>query len=178
MILVDSQDASPIYEQVYRRIRTLIMTEALKEGEQLPSVRSLAMELSINPNTIQRAYSLLEQEKLVYVVKGRGNFVAHNDEIPTMKRKQFIEKCQKIIREARQMGLTGEEISRDAVASVWRKKMIEIKHITKSFDGCKAVEDVSVTIKEGQVFGLIGTNGAGKSTTLRIMNRYHETRCG
>ena len=41
MILVDSQDASPIYEQVYRRIRTLIMTEALKEGEQLPSVRSL-----------------------------------------------------------------------------------------------------------------------------------------
>lgn len=114
MILVDSQDASPIYEQVYRRIRTLIMTEALKEGEQLPSVRSLAMELSINPNTIQRAYSLLEQEKLVYVVKGRGNFVAHNDEIPTMKRKQFIEKCQKIIREARQMeerGLTGEEIT-------------------------------------------------------------------
>ena len=100
MILVDSQDASPIYEQVYRRIRTLIMTEALKEGEQLPSVRSLAMELSINPNTIQRAYSLL-----------RGNFVAHNDEIPTMKRKQFIEKCQKIIREARQMGLTGEEIT-------------------------------------------------------------------
>lgn len=60
MILVDSQDASPIYEQVYRRIRTLIMTEALKEGEQLPSVRSLAMELSINPNTIQRAYSLLD----------------------------------------------------------------------------------------------------------------------
>ena len=69
------------------------------------------MELSINPNTIQRAYSLLEQEKLVYVVKGRGNFVAHNDEIPTMKRKQFIENCQKIIREARQMGLTGEEIT-------------------------------------------------------------------
>lgn len=72
MILVDSQDASPIYEQVYRRIRTLIMTEALKEGEQLPSVRSLAMELSINPNTIQRAYSLLEQEKLVYVVREEG----------------------------------------------------------------------------------------------------------
>ena len=47
--------------------------------------------------------------------------------------------------------------------------MIEIKHITKSFDGCKAVEDVSVTIKEGQVFGLIGTNGAGKSTIGRIL---------
>ena len=53
--------------------------------------------------------------------------------------------------------------------------MIEIKHITKSFDGCKAVEDVSVTIKEGQVFGLIGTNGAGKST---YYDRYHETGCG
>ena len=47
--------------------------------------------------------------------------------------------------------------------------MIEIKHITKSFDGCKAVEDVSVTIKEGQVFGLIGTNGAGKRYDARIM---------
>ena len=111
MIFIDYNDKRPIYEQVTEKIQTLILNGALEPDSKLPSVRSLAMELSINPNTIQRAYSELEREGFIYSGKGRGNFVAHNDEIPTMKRKQFIEKCLKIIREARQMGLTGEEIS-------------------------------------------------------------------
>ena len=111
MIFIDYNDKRPIYEQVTEKIQTLILNGVLEPDSKLPSVRSLAMELSINPNTIQRAYSELEREGFIYSVKGRGNFVAHNDEIPTMKRKQFIEKCQKIIREARQMGLTGEEIT-------------------------------------------------------------------
>ena len=73
---MDYQDRRPIYEQVTEKFRMLIYQEALPAGSRLPSVRQLAMELSINPNTIQRAYAELEQEGLIYPVKGRGNFVA------------------------------------------------------------------------------------------------------
>ena len=62
MIILDYQDRRPIYEQITERFRTLIYQGALPAGSRLPSVRQLAMELSINPNTIQRAYMTLEQE--------------------------------------------------------------------------------------------------------------------
>ena len=75
MIILDYQDRRPIYEQITEKFRTLIYQGALLAGCRLPSVRQLAMELSINPNTIQRAYMTLEQEGLIYPVKGKGNFV-------------------------------------------------------------------------------------------------------
>ena len=65
MIILDYQDRRPIYEQITERFRTLIYQGALPAGSRLPSVRQLAMELSINPNTIQRAYMTLEQEGLI-----------------------------------------------------------------------------------------------------------------
>ena len=75
MIRLDYRDARPIYEQVRDGLRSLMVTGVLAAGEKLPSVRSLATELAINPNTIQRAYSQLETEGYVYTVSGRGTFV-------------------------------------------------------------------------------------------------------
>ena len=63
MIILDYQDRRPIYEQITEKFRTLIYQGALPAGCRLPSVRQLAMELSINPNTIQRAYMTLEQRE-------------------------------------------------------------------------------------------------------------------
>ena len=76
MITIDYQSKLPLYEQIAKRFQTLILKGALPPDSQMPSVRSLAMDLSINPNTIQKAYSLLEQERYLYPVKGRGNFVS------------------------------------------------------------------------------------------------------
>ena len=78
MIILDYRDRRPIYEQVVERFQELMVSGALEKDSQLPSVRSLAMELSINPNTIQRAYAQLEQEGYIYTVSGRGSFVAMN----------------------------------------------------------------------------------------------------
>lgn len=61
MITIDYQSKLPLYEQIAKRFQTLILKGALPPDSQMPSVRSLAMDLSINPNTIQKAYSLLEQ---------------------------------------------------------------------------------------------------------------------
>ena len=73
--MIDYNDKRPIYEQIIDRFQTLIINGALEPNMQIPSVRSLAIELSINANTIQRAYSELEREGFIYSVKGRGNFV-------------------------------------------------------------------------------------------------------
>ena len=62
MIALDYRDRRPLYEQIIERFQDLMYQEVLKENEKLPSVRSLAMELSINPNTIQRAYTELERQ--------------------------------------------------------------------------------------------------------------------
>ena len=75
MILLDLKDSRPIYEQVAERLQELMMLRILEEDSQMPSVRSLAMELSINPNTIQRAYGELERRGYTYSIKGRGSFV-------------------------------------------------------------------------------------------------------
>lgn len=76
MITIDYKDRRPIYEQIMASIEDLAARGVLGPGSQLPSVRQLAMELSINPNTIQRAYSELEKAGVIYAVKGKGNFVA------------------------------------------------------------------------------------------------------
>ena len=75
MIRLDYRDARPIYEQVKDGLRRLMVTGVLAPGEKLPSVRSLAMDLAINPNTIQRSYRQLEMEGWIATVPGKGCFV-------------------------------------------------------------------------------------------------------
>lgn len=88
MIRLDYRDARPIYEQVKDGLRRLMVTGVLAPGEKLPSVRSLAMDLAINPNTIQRAYAQLEMEGYVYSVAGRGTFVAEGQEQNLVRRRE------------------------------------------------------------------------------------------
>ena len=76
MLNLDYRDARPIYEQVKDGLRRLMVTGVIREGERLPSVRTLASSLAINPNTIQRAYEALEGEGYLYSVTGKGTFAA------------------------------------------------------------------------------------------------------
>ena len=75
MIHLDHRDRRPIYQQVLDGFREQIRSSVLLEGDKLPSVRELAMELAINPNTIQRAYRELESEGWIASVAGKGSFV-------------------------------------------------------------------------------------------------------
>ena len=90
MITIDYQNRAPIYEQIVDRFQTLILKGVLPPGSQMPSVRSLAIELSINPNTIQKAYTALEQQGYIYPVKGRGNFVTENDNLLEQKKENSM----------------------------------------------------------------------------------------
>lgn len=105
MIWIDYTDATPIYEQIVARYKNLIVRGGLAPNEKMPSVRTLAMELSINPNTIQKAYAELERQGFVYTVKGRGNFVADNEGLKEMKEKEILQKLEAVAKEAEDSGV-------------------------------------------------------------------------
>lgn len=110
MIILDYKDRRPIYEQIVERFQELMVTGILEKDTQLPSVRSLAMELSINPNTIQRAYAELERQGYTYSVKGKGNFVAENSHIKESKREALCKKQEELAREAFTLGVEEERL--------------------------------------------------------------------
>ena len=110
MISLNYRDSRPIYEQIRDGLRKLIVTGALATDEKLPSVRNLAVELSINPNTIQKAYGELEREGFIYSVKGRGNFVSSNKELVEEKKKDILKRIKELVDEGKAIGLTKEEI--------------------------------------------------------------------
>jgi len=110
MIMIDYKDTRPIYEQVVEKIQTLILKGVLPNDSKLPSVRSLAIELSINPNTIQKAYAELERRGFVYTVKGRGNFVHYQDVLLNEKKEQLAEKIRLVLQEAEELGISKKEL--------------------------------------------------------------------
>ena len=109
MIHLDYRDNRPIYEQVRDGLRKLMVTGILRSGDKLPSVRALAMELAINPNTIQRAYAQLEAEGYILSVSGKGTFVAELDKQNRQRRAELEEKLRPVREELRSLGMTAEE---------------------------------------------------------------------
>ena len=111
MVTINYKDGRPFYEQVKDDLRRLVVSGVLRPGDKLPSVRELAGQLAINPNTIQRAYRELETEGYIISVPGRGSFAAHRDEENDKRRRELVERLRETARELRWLGLTEEEIA-------------------------------------------------------------------
>ena len=111
MIILDYRDTRPLYEQIVDKFQMLILSGALEPNSRMPSVRSLAVELSINPNTIQRAYSELERNGFLYTVKGKGNYVAYSDSLKDVRKQEILEKLRDLKKEALSMGMTVKELT-------------------------------------------------------------------
>lgn len=120
MIVIDYQDRRPLYEQIVEKFKMLIMRGVLEADTQMPSVRSLAADLSINPNTIQRAYAELERQGFIYPVKGRGNFISPNLKVKEERWKEYQQRLGKILREGKEMGLEKDRIL-ELTEEVWRE---------------------------------------------------------
>ncbi|RBW68275.1 GntR family transcriptional regulator [Bacillus taeanensis] len=111
MFELDVRSRKPIYEQLIDKIKELIINEVLEVDEKLPSVRILAQQLTINPNTIQKAYRELERQEYIYSIKGKGSFVsASAKEVNTEKLTKVKQELKKYLAEALYLGLTREEI--------------------------------------------------------------------
>lgn len=110
MLNLDFRDARPIYEQVKDGLRRLVITGAIQEGEKLPSVRSMASSLAINPNTIQRAYEALEAEGYVYSIPGKGSFAAPCTEVDKQRLENLLQQFDALTAELLFLGITGESL--------------------------------------------------------------------
>lgn len=113
MILLDFRDKRPIYEQIVEKLERLIAGGALEPDAKMPSVRSLGIELSVNPNTIQRAYNQLEQDGYLYTVSGRGSFVAPESEWRDGKKQRTLQDWLQVTLKAKEAGLTKSELIRE-----------------------------------------------------------------
>ena len=110
MIIIDYRDKRPLYEQVAEKLSQLIICGALESNTKLPSVRSLALDLSINPNTIQRAYMQLEQDGYIYTIVGRGNYVTDRTEWQKGYQVAARQELGESLAKAKSSGLTLEEV--------------------------------------------------------------------
>ena len=111
MIRLDYRDASPIYEQIKNGLKRLMVSGAMKKGDKLPSVRALATELAINPNTIQKAYTELENEGYIYSVPGRGSFASGEVKADEHRREELKQRIRALAAELRFMGVGKEELA-------------------------------------------------------------------
>ena len=112
MIQINYGHSKPIYEQVKDSLRQLMLAGLLKENEKLPSVRELAMQLTINPNTIQRAYRELEAEGYIVSVPGKGSFVAGGGGALDARREELKGAFLAAAQELYAIGMTEDELHR------------------------------------------------------------------
>ena len=110
MLFLDYQDRRPIYEQIVEKFRMLILSGAVEPSSKMPSVRQLAVELSINPNTIQRAYNELEGEGYIYSVPGKGSFAAANAAADSARRAELLTQVRELLSELRYLGVSQQEL--------------------------------------------------------------------
>jgi len=99
MIQLNYRDSKPIYEQIKDGLRRLVVSGAVRTDEKLPSVRELATSLSINPNTIQKAYRELEQDGYIYTIAGKGSYAAQRADVATGRNEELMKEFDEIVKE-------------------------------------------------------------------------------
>lgn len=112
MININFRDSRPIYEQVKTTLRKLIVSGAISPDEKLPSVRELASQLVINPNTIQRAYRELEQESYIISIPGKGSYANLSAQVDEGRKKELLTAMDEIVAELLYLGVTPDELDR------------------------------------------------------------------
>ena len=111
MILIDYKSRKPIYEQIIENMKQLVVSGVLQRDDQVPSVRQLAQDLAINPNTIQKAYAELERQGVIYSLKGRGSFVGSSlQELRNIQQNERLEELAALSKELYQLQVPQEEL--------------------------------------------------------------------
>lgn len=124
VIRIDPDDTVPIYLQIVHSIKHQVATGRLKPGEQLPTVRELATDLRINPNTVARAYDLLDSDSVITTQQGRGTYVReHPDDahLTRVRQEQLKAMMDTVVNKALSLGYTADEIKEafDAQLARW-----------------------------------------------------------
>lgn len=112
MIVLDYRDKRPLNEQVAEKLMNLIVQGVLHPGERLPSVRNLAVYLSVNPNTVQRAYASLEEKGYITTITGRGNYVSDESRWKEGYNEEILSELKNVLKQVKNAGIKKEEALR------------------------------------------------------------------
>lgn len=110
MFSIDPRSRTPIYEQLKQNIINQVASGVLSADDQLPSVRALARDLGVNPNTVQKAYQELEANGFIYQAAGRGSFVAPNEELAQSLSAKYLSQLRQLLTEAAKANVAFEQI--------------------------------------------------------------------
>ena len=110
MLQLSLKSGVPICDQIVNGVIRLKALGVKQGGEQLPSVRTLAIKLSVNPNTVQKAYMILEGRGIIYSVKGKGSFISDDNEAQAAVLKNAQEDFEKAVKNAKDLGLSFETL--------------------------------------------------------------------
>lgn len=110
MFSLDLSSRVPIYEQLYNNVVRLISAGVLKPNDQLPPVRSLATELSVNPNTVSKAYKMLESDGYICSAVGKGSFISPDLSEKNAEKKLALDNIEKEVQKAASAGVSKKEI--------------------------------------------------------------------
>ena len=148
----------PIYLQIIERVQMDIITGRYQPGDKLPSVRNLAQEAAVNPNTMQKALSELERSGLIYSQRTSGRFITEDKElIHQMKKELAAAEVSAFVAHMKQLGKIMSEL-------------VTCKDLTKRFGNHTALDHLNLSLDSGKIIGLLGPNGSGKTTLLKLLN--------
>lgn len=123
MFIIDIMSRTPVYEQIINEVENYILTGVMKPGDKMPSVRSVSVSCSVNPNTIQKAYTELDRKGLIVSVPGKGSFISDNaKEILGVNSRQKLESMKELLEELKLAGVSQEEVI-ELVKEVYGKEV-------------------------------------------------------
>ena len=181
MFRINPASGKAIYEQIMEQVKEAAWKGYLKPGDALPSVRKLALSLSVTPNTVAKAYQLLEKEKVIITIRGKGAFLAENasQEVDKGKMQEIKTSLKEILSELRYEGYDEEKIA-SLIHEIYQDlegedmKVIELKDVKKSYGKNEILHGISLDIEEGSIHGLVGRNGCVKTTLIKCLTGIYE----
>ena len=190
LIRLDVADERPLYQQIVDEVRRGLVLGTLSPEDPLPSVRALAAELRVNPNTVQQAYRELERAGIIYSRRGQGTFVAS----PGGGERELLlpDVAERALKDARRYGIEPDELAEAILRAAelhpstpstgaahelpalptrldGAELAIETRSLVKRFDGTDALRGLDLQVPAGAVYVLAGPNGSGKSTAIKIL---------
>ena len=173
----------PIYEQIREKFIELIINNALREGDKLPSVRELASMLTVNPNTISKAYNKLEDEGMIETLKGKGTFVrvGAKELVLAYNYEMLMNKIKDVLESAKNLNIKFNalvDLEKQVLNKLEGKSVIEIKDLTLKLEDKDILKNINLSIDEGKIYGLIGPNGVGKTSLIKCLTGVYKITTG